>query len=139
MDRCWMKNKVLFLGVLECITQFLIRNMSTALGHGSIAFGRTISSFLQGCFGIFNPILLNRNSKEKLRQLHSSMDRFWKNKSFFIPGCSGIFNPNTLTLFLMNCTVLQLQPGMDRCRKMNNFFISGCFGIFNPNTLNPNL
>jgi hypothetical protein len=78
--------------------------MSTALGHGSIAFGRTISSFLQGCFGIFNPILLNRNSKGKLRQLHSSMDRFWKNKSFFIPGWSGIFNPNTLTPFLMNCT-----------------------------------
>lgn len=32
MDRCYVKNKVLFVGVLECITQFLTRNMSTALG-----------------------------------------------------------------------------------------------------------
>ena len=52
-----------------------------------------------GFFGIFNPILLNRNSKGKLRQLHSGMDRFWKKKIFLIPGYSGIFNPNTLTPF----------------------------------------
>ena len=112
-----------------------MRNMSTALGHGSIAFGRTISSVLQGFFGIFNPILLNRNSNGKLWQLHSGMDRFWKKKIFLIPGYSGIFNPNTLTPFSWIILLIPARHGS--LSEDEQFLHSWVFWNLQPKSVRP--